>query len=707
MNVENRHLMPHQALTNLSTDIQQRNHLLALVALHTSNGVVITDKRGCIRWVNSGFETMTGFKLSEAMGRKPGDLLQGTDTDSATVGYMSQRLAAGLGFDVDILNYTRDGRPLWVHINCAPIDPEEGIEGGFLAVQTDISAREQARHQLHLAASVFESSHDAIMICDQSNRIVDINPAFTRITGYTRGDVLGKNPSILSSGRQSEAFYDTFWRTLSTEGYWCGEIWNRRKNGDEYPELLSVKRVMLGEGDKVHHVAIFSDLTILKNQAKEMERIAHYDDLTNLPNRQLLAEKLDSAIAHANRTGKPLAVCYLDLDNFRQLNERMGRATGDKLLNTVADRLKRVLRDDDTVARVGGDQFVMVLRDVDGDEGVYQRLLDTINQPITTGQEVVRLSACMGVVLFPLGNDNDSHRLLRNADQAMYTAKQEGRNNYHFFDPTLDAHRNLRRQQLSEVSRGLANNEFVLHFQPQVRVSSFEVVGFESLIRWQHPSLGLVQPGSFLPFVEGSHMEIALGEWVLSQSIRQLANWHANGLALTICVNISAAHLTSPTFIPFLKGQLEKVPQIDQTFLHLEVLESTALDNMQHARKVISDCQQLGVKVALDDFGTGFSSLAYLRALPVDVIKIDQSFIRDLPFSAEDRAIVESILVLSSRFQRPVVAEGVETAAHIRILAEMGCDLIQGYGIARPMPGNKVAQWLSNWQTSRARLPHE
>ncbi|MCH8498672.1 MAG: EAL domain-containing protein [Marinobacter sp.] len=698
--------MPTTATTALPDNPESLDRLLALVALHTSNGVVITDVNGRIRWVNHGFETMTGFTAGDVLGRKPGDLLQGPDTDPATVQYMRQKLAAGEGFEVDILNYTRDGQRHWVHINCTPIRKDEGVEPGFLAIQTDISVREQSKHRLRLAASVFDSSHDAIMISDQHNRIVDINPAFTRITGYSKDDVIGQNPRILSSGRQGRTFYDKFWRTLNSEGYWCGEIWNRRKNGDEYPELLSVKRVLLGPTDQVHYVAIFSDLTTLKNQAKEMERIAHYDDLTNLPNRQLLAEKLDSAITHANRTGKPMAVCYLDLDGFKQLNDQLGRAAGDKLLNTVADRLKRVLRDDDTVARVGGDQFVMVLRDVDRDEGVYQRILDTISQPVTNGQQVLKLSACMGVVVFPLGNDDDSHRLLRHADQAMYTAKQEGRNNYRFFDPALDAHRNQRRQQLSEISRGLTNQEFVLLFQPQVRTRDLAVTGFEALIRWQHPTLGLIAPGSFLPFVEGSHMEIALGEWVLKAGITELGRWHAAGEQLTLCVNISAAHLVSPTFAPFLEGLLRQWPRIDPAFLHLEVLESTALDDMQHARQVISRCQRLGVKVALDDFGTGFSSLAYLRALPVDIIKIDQSFIRDLPTNTEDRAIVESILILCSRFQRPVVAEGVETQAHIDVLSELGCDLIQGYAIARPMPGTEVSRWLSAWRTTPIKVQH-
>ncbi len=559
-----------------------------------------------------------------------------------------------------------------------------------------ISPEKQVERDLQIAASVFERSHDAIIISDQDNRIIDVNPAFTRITGYTRADVLGRNPAMLSSGRHCDKFYQAMWRDITERGHWRGEIWNRRKDGEEYPELLSITRVVLDDDGRWHHVAVFSDLTVLKNHAAELYQAAHYDPLTGLPNNRLLMERLQHAIGHADRTGRQLAVCVLDLDGFKRINDEFGSAAGDRALSQMAERLKLTLRGDDLVARMGGDEFILLLQEVEN-ESVYERILDTISEPLSIGPATVSLSASLGITLYPRDH-SDADRLLRHADQAMYAAKEEGRHTYRFFDPARDADRQKRREQLDELQEALKHQQFVLYFQPQVRMADQVVTGFEALIRWRHPQRGLLPPGAFLPFLEGSQLEIPVGDWVLAEALATVTRWHAAGHGVGVSINISADHLLSPGFIDHLQQQLARYPALAPAAVTLEVLESTALDDMQRARQVINDCRQLGVKVALDDFGTGFSSLTYLQALPIDLIKVDQSFVRNMLTDPDDLAIVESVIFLSQRFNRPVLAEGVETQDHARALKRMGCDYIQGYGVARPMPADQVLPWLGNWQ---------
>jgi diguanylate cyclase (GGDEF)-like protein/PAS domain S-box-containing protein len=553
-------------------------------------------------------------------------------------------------------------------------------------------ADEQKRLSL-VAATLFDRSHEAIMITDQNNHIIDVNPAFSRITGYHKEEVLGLSPSILSSGRHSRDYYQAMWRALQDKGYWRGEIWNRRKSGEEYAELLSISRVELDDPDQIYYVASFSDITALKNHARELNRATHFDDLTGLPNRQLLESRINRARAHADRIQSSFVLCYLDVDGFAAINQKFGHPAGDQVLKALSERLTHSLRSGDTVARTGGDEFVLLLQSR-VDENVFRRILDTVNRPLEGDDMNISLTASLGATCYPR-DKADAEALIRHADQAMYYAKEKGRNQYHVFDPALDEDRRRRRDQLAEISSALEKEQFELYFQPQIRLDTGATVGMEALIRWNHPDKGLIPPGQFLPTVENSHLEVPLGQWVVKEAIHQLNVWRAAGLDLAVSINISPQHLMDPGFLAFLESYLHSHQDLAPGLITLEVLESTALEDTQRAGNLLNRCRAMGLKVALDDFGTGFSSLSYLRTLPVDLIKIDQSFVRSMLENQEDRAIVESVIFLAKRFAHPVLAEGTETPAHLEELRKMGCNGAQGYGIARPMPATEVLDWVA------------
>jgi diguanylate cyclase (GGDEF)-like protein/PAS domain S-box-containing protein len=564
--------------------------------------------------------------------------------------------------------------------------------------------RRRAEEGQRLAASVFASSQEGILISDAENRIIDVNPAFTRITGFAREEMLGRDPGCLSSGRQDKEFYAAMWAAIETQGGWQGEIWNRRKSGEAYPELLSINAVTDDRGRVRHYVGVFSDITTYKAHEAELDRIAHYDVLTGLPNRRLLGDRLDQAIARARRSGRILAVCYLDLDGFKPINDRYGHDTGDRFLMEIARRLQRVSRGDDTLARLGGDEFVLLWNDIQQDSEcivALDRILAEVAAPMMIDGAQMAVSASIGVTLFPRDNA-DADSLLRHADQAMYRAKEDGKNRFHLYDPEHDRQVRARRDMLRRLGEALQQREFVLYYQPKVHLTEGTVIGVEALIRWQHPEQGLLAPGEFLDYLAGSELEAAVGEWVIDTALAQVAAWNEAGLDLQVSVNISPDHLQRPDFVERLAGALARHPAVARDQLELEILESAAIGDMDSASRILADCLALGVRFALDDFGTGYSSLTYFRKLPVHTLKIDQAFVRDMLDDPEDLGIVDSVIRLAYVFNRPVIAEGVETLEHGAMLVYLGCYLGQGYGIARPMPAAQVEAWVRHWQGQSA-----
>ncbi|BCB26524.1 hypothetical protein SKTS_14100 [Sulfurimicrobium lacus] len=438
---------------------------------------------------------------------------------------------------------------------------------------------------------------------------------------------------------------------------------------------------------------------------QQLEYIAHYDTLTSLPNRVLLADHLRQVMAQARRHGHQLAVAYLDLDGFKTINDNHGHEVGDKLLVALAARMKQALREGDTLARLGGDEFVAVLLDLPDKEAsapVLTRLLAAAAQPEQVDDYTLQVSASLGITFYPQAEDVDADQLLRQADQAMYQAKLAGKNRYHFFDADEDRSVRGHHESLEGIRHALDAREFVLHYQPKVNMRTGEVIGAEALIRWQHPQKGLLPPAVFLPVIEDHPLAVELGEWVIASALTQMELWRASGLDLPVSVNVSARQLQEANFVERLRELLAQHPSVKWGDLELEVLETSALEDVARISQVIEDCRKIGVTFALDDFGTGYSSLTYLKRLQVDLLKIDQSFVRDMLDDSDDLAILDGVIGLSGAFRRQVIAEGVETAAHGEMLLRLGCKLAQGYGIARPMPPHEMPRWSKVWRPDPA-----
>lgn len=602
--------------------------------------------------------------------------------------------------------YDAQGNKGWVSTNKWPVRDTDGVIVGLFGMSRDVTQQVEAQEKLSLAASVFTHAMEGILITTPDGTIVDVNAAFTRITGYEREEVIGLNPRILGSGRQDQDFYANLWDELIRLGHWSGEIWNRRKNGEPYAQMQTISAIRDDKGQTRHYVALFSDITAIKDYERELEHIAHYDALTQLPNRTLLADRLRQGMLQAVRRNQLLAVVYLDLDGFKEVNDHHGHQAGDRLLTVLSAEMKHALREGDTLARVGGDEFVAVLLDLDtamASKPLLNRLLHAASRAVLleNGYEV-EVSASFGVTLYPQNEEVDAEQLLRQADQAMYQAKVAGKNRFHFFDAEQDRFVRGHHESLERIRRALAHQEFVLFYQPKVNMRTRELVGVEALIRWQHPQKGLLAPIEFLPIIEDHPLAIDIGDWVIDTALSQIETWQASGLVVPVSVNVSARQLQDARFVESVKAALARHPLVQPGNLSFEVLETSALDDLAMVSGLIQTCKNLGVPFALDDFGTGYSSLTYLKRLPVSQLKIDQSFVRDMLSDADDLAILEGVLSLAKAFRREVIAEGVETIEHGRFLLQLGCDLGQGYGIARPMPADKLLAWVDAWRCEAA-----
>jgi diguanylate cyclase (GGDEF)-like protein/PAS domain S-box-containing protein len=564
----------------------------------------------------------------------------------------------------------------------------------FIVLSRDITKRKQHEIELSIAAKVFDSQ-EGVIITDSNRIMIKVNKSFTDITGYSEEEAIGQNPRILSSGRQDKCFYDNMWRSIHETGFWKGEIWNRRKNGEIYPEWLTVTVIKNQENVITHYVATLSDITARKLAETEIERLAFYDPLTDLPNRRLLQDKLKIELATSKRTNRKAALLFIDLDDFKNLNDTLGHNFGDLLLKQASERLTSCVRTGDTVARFGGDEFVIMLEDLSHDfiesaaqtKIIAEKVLTKLSEPYQLEEHTHHCTSSIGITIFD-GNAKSIEELFKHADIAMYEAKKSGKNIFRFYDPKMQEAINFRAALEKDLHKAVIKNQFILYYQPQVRNGN--IVGAEVLIRWQHPERGMIPPDKFISLAEETDLILPIGQWVLETACHQIKEWQKDSEKqhLQLAVNVSAKQFYQPDFIKLVQKVLHDT-NIEPNKLKLELTETLLLESVEDTISIMVSLRELGVRFSMDDFGTGYSSLSYLTKLPLDQLKIDQSFVRNIGIKSTDAVIVQTIIGMAQNLGMEVIAEGVETKMQCDFLEQNNCFIYQGYFFSKPVPLNE------------------
>lgn len=680
----------------LRKQAEARLQLLGTALEAAANAIMITDDQGVIQWANPAFFALTGYDLNEAVGRRPGDLVRSGLQSGEFYRVLWQTIRSGRVWRGELINRRKDGTLYDVDETITPVPDEDGVIRHFVAIKQDITGRKRAEDKLRQAAMVFENTRDGVLITDAAPTILAVNRAFSEITGYAEEEVLGRNPNLLRSDRHDRPFYQALWASLREAGYWQGEIWNRRKSGEIYPEWLTISAVHGKDGEISQYVSVFTDISRLRRTEEDLSRLTHFDPLTGLPNRLLFQSRLEHALEAAPRHDWKLAVLLLDLDLFKDINDSLGHPAGDELLRKVTGRVQRRMGVDDTLARLGGDEFALLLEHLADPQDaalLAQDVVDLLASPfrLDDGHEVY-LGGSIGISLFP--NDGETAtELMRNADTALYQAKENGRGQFCFYTGSMNAD-TLARLELETALRGaVERGELVLHYQPKVDLDSGRICGAEALLRWRRDG-SLVPPSHFVPVAERTGLIIAIGEWVIDAACRQIRVWQDEHLLdVKVAVNVSARQFRAGNLDAVVPRILEK-HGINPSLLELELTESMLMDHPDETIVLLHRLKRIGLKLSLDDFGTGYSSFAYLSRFPIDTLKIDQSFVRDLVTEPASATIAVSIINMAHRMRLRVVAEGVEAEAQLGYLKMNRCDEMQGYYFSRPLPAEEFAALL-------------
>ncbi|TDR82673.1 EAL domain-containing protein [Paludibacterium purpuratum] len=661
------------------------------------DGIVISSLDGQVIDANPAFLNLMCYNLDQlklqnfwSLVAQESEALEHFNLDNKVLrfGYCDE-------FEATYLN--RFGNAVPVSVKTVAMRDSMGRINAVWRMVRDISERRSAEERMQLAAKVFENTTEGIMITDTDLRIRIVNRAFSDITGYSQQEVLGQKPSILSSGRHDAAFYAQMWQQLGSQGFWQGEVWNRRKNGEIYPEWLAINVVKSPLGELTHYVAIFSDQTERRAADERIQFLAHFDVLTNLPNRALMQDRTELAIAAASRDNLHLALLLLDLDRFKTINESLGHSAGDTLLQVAADRIKSVLAPGQMVARQGGDEFIIMLPAI-GDPSeaamVAERIIHAFAPSVDLHNHSISITPSIGISIYP-EDGRDFDMLVRNADAAMYHAKSFGRNSFKFYTADLNARAHEILAIESQLRFALDRNEFLLHYQPQVDMRTGRIVGAEALIRWNHAALGLLGPNRFIDVAEERGFIVQLGNWVIREACRQLAAWNAAGLPeISLAINLSALQFRQADLVATLERAVS-ANGLPGRALDIEVTESVVMEDVEATVQTIGAIKRMGMQLSIDDFGTGYSSLSYLKRFKADKLKIDRSFVQDIPGDSDDSEIAKAVINIAQTLNMKVVAEGVETIEQWQFLLAEGCDLVQGYLLAKPMPAAEFAQLLS------------
>lgn len=569
---------------------------------------------------------------------------------------------------------------------------------GIGCVLTEITHMKWLEKNYGLAQKVIENTSEAVVFTDAKGLILDVNNAYQSITGYQREELIGKNPNVLKSGRHDRNFYQSMWAQIKAKGYWSGEVWDRRKNGEIYPKWLMINAMMDEEGSATGYVGIFSDLSDQKKAEEKLEELSFYDPLTHLPNRVLFHDRLSVGVSIAKREKHLLAVLLIDLDRFKVVNDSLGHNVGDELLELIAQRFLTLGRESDTVARLGGDEFAVLLPELNSAEDasvVAQNFIDSLQDPFCFSGHTINIGASIGVSIFP-SDGADVDGLIKRAELALYKAKEQGRNTYQYFSQELQDAVSEQLEMEDEMRHAILNQQFTLYYQPKFSLATNKVTGMEALVRWIHPEKGLIPPDKFIPLAEESGLIISLGEWILQEACRATAEWVKKyDDNLVVAVNLSAKQFKSENLLKTIQNTLDAF-QLDPKNIELEITESCVMEDVEKALQTMKNFRDCRLRLAIDDFGTGYSSLGYLKQFPMNTLKIDRSFIMDLTPESDDAAIVEVVILLADKLGLDVVAEGVETDAQLAFLRSQGCQYVQGYLLSRPLPADEFEIFLKD-----------
>ena len=681
-----------KALTVLS--IQQAN--LEAFFEHMDSAVIIYqtlahNKSFTVKAINHAAEQIENFKREDVIKQNIFTVFPDIQ-QSGLLNILIEVSQTGIAREYPIVNYQHNHIASWRDHYVYKL-PNDDI----VVIYKDVTKKKQSEEALELASLVYQNSSEAMMVTDRDNKIIAINPAFTDMTGYKEQDAIGNNPNILSSDRQNEHFYQQMWQVLAETGEWQGEIWNQHKSGNEFLEWLTINTIKRDDGVIYRHVALFADITEKKKAEELIWQQANFDGLTNLPNRRMFQDRLEIELKKCQRTQLPLALLFLDLDHFKEINDTLGHGSGDLLLKEAGRRISHNVRESDTVARLGGDEFTIILSELEElhvIESIADKIIHALNRPFELSNRQIYVSASIGITLFPNDADNVSD-LLKNADQAMYLAKELGRNRFCYFTPLMQEKAQSRLNLLDELHKAVKLEQFVVHYQPIIDLKTGVIQKAEALIRWPHPDKGLISPAEFIPLAEESGLIIEIGDWVFKQVVQQVKQ-----LKTSFDKDIQISVNKSPVQFKAVNDHSEWLKYLEQSEVSnnnivIEITESLLMDDQSSILKQLKEFRDSGIKVSMDDFGTGYSSLSYLKKFDIDYLKIDQSFTKNLTADSDDMALSTAIIIMAHSLGLKVIAEGIETSEQMALLTKAGCDYGQGYFISRPVAANEFTKLLS------------